>query len=50
LSTTTNLPQVDEEDNFSKLIDKIKLVKDAGLYMLDQEMAKRVFVDPTKQA
>jgi len=36
--------QVEEEDNFSKLIDKIKLVKDAGLYMLDKELLTRVFV------
>ncbi len=36
--------QVEEEDNFSKLIDKVKLVKDAGLYHLDKEVALRVFV------
>jgi ferritin len=36
--------QVEEEDNFSKLIEKIKLVKDAGLYMLDKEVGTRVFV------
>jgi len=42
--------QVEEEDNFSSLIDQIKLVKDAGLYMLDKEVATRVFVDPNKQA
>jgi len=36
--------QVEEEDNFFKLIEKIKLVKDAGLYMLDKEVALRVFV------
>jgi len=36
--------QVEEEDNFSTLIDKIKLVKDAGLYMLDKELLTRVFV------
>lgn len=36
--------QVEEEDNFSKLIEKIKLVKDAGLYMLDKELLARVFV------
>jgi ferritin len=36
--------QVEEEDNFSTLIEKIKLVKDAGLYMLDKEVALRVFV------
>lgn len=38
--------QVEEEDSFGKVIDKLKLVKDAGLYLLDQEMATRVFVDP----
>ncbi len=38
--------QVEEEDNFGKLIEKIKLVKDAGLYMLDKEVGARVFVDP----
>ncbi len=36
--------QVEEEDNFGKLIDKIKLVKDAGLYMLDKEVALRLFL------
>lgn len=36
--------QVEEEDNFSKLIEKTKLVKDSGLYMLDKEVALRVFV------
>ena len=36
--------QVEEEDNFGKMIDKIKLVKDAGLYLLDKEAAERVFV------
>lgn len=41
--------QVEEEDSFGKVIDKIKLVKDAGLYLLDQEMAQRVFVDPTQE-
>ena len=41
--------QVEEEDNFGTVIDKIKLVKDAGLYLLDQEMATRVFVDPNAQ-
>ena len=40
--------QVEEEDNFSKLIDKIKLVKDAGLYMLDKEVGTRVFVPIAK--
>jgi len=36
--------QVEEEDNFTRLIEKVKLVKDAGLYMLDKELAARVFV------
>jgi len=36
--------QVEEEDNFSKLIGQVKLVKDAGLYILDQELLTRVFV------
>ena len=38
--------QVEEEDSFSTMIEKIKLVKDAGLYMLDKEVGTRVFVDP----
>ena len=36
--------QVEEEDNFSKLIDKVKLVGGKGLYMLDKDLATRVFV------
>jgi len=36
--------QVEEEDNFSKLIGQVKLVKDAGLYILDKELLTRVFV------
>lgn len=36
--------QVEEEKNFTNLIDKVKLVKDAGLYMLDKELLTRVFV------
>ena len=36
--------QVEEEDNFTRLIEQVKLVKDAGLYMLDKELATRVFV------
>ena len=39
--------QVEEEANFEAMIQKIKLVKDSGLYLLDQEYATRVFVDPT---
>ncbi len=41
--------QVEEEDNFSTLIGQIKLVKDAGLYILDKELMTRVFVDPNAQ-
>lgn len=36
--------QVEEEDNFNNLIDKVKLVKDAGLYILDKELETRTFV------
>ncbi len=36
--------QVEEEDNFRNLIGKVKLLKDAGLYMLDKELLARVFV------
>ncbi len=39
--------QVEEEDNFSKLIEKVKMVKNSGLYMLDKELATRVFVPIT---
>ncbi len=37
--------QVEEEDNVSNLIEKIKLMKDApgGLFMLDKEFEARVF-------
>lgn len=35
--------QVEEEDNFSTIIDQIKLVKDAGLFMLDKELSARIF-------
>ncbi len=40
--------QVEEEDNTSTLCDKIKMVQDApgGMYMLDQELAARVFNPP----
>ncbi len=41
--------QVEEEDNFSKLIEKVKIVKNSGLYMLDKELATRVFVPITKE-
>ncbi|MDF9866795.1 ferritin [Bacilli bacterium PM5-3] len=41
--------QVEEEANFEAMIQKIKMVKDAGLYILDQEYAQRVFVDETAE-
>lgn len=41
--------QVEEEDAFNKVIDKIKIVKDAGLYLLDKEIGARVFVDPNQE-
>ncbi|WP_150463903.1 MULTISPECIES: ferritin [Francisella] len=38
--------QVEEEATVNDMINKIKLVKDGGLYMLDQEAAKRSFSAP----
>ncbi len=40
--------QVEEEANFTKVLNKIKLSggAGAGLFMIDQELAKRVFVPP----
>jgi ferritin len=40
--------QVEEEDNTSTVRDKIKMVQDmpGGLYMLDQELALRVYTPP----
>ncbi|AIT10230.1 ferritin [Candidatus Francisella endociliophora] len=35
--------QVEEEATVGDMINKIKLVKDSGLYLLDQEAAKRSF-------
>ncbi|XMB87341.1 ferritin [Mycoplasmatota bacterium WC44] len=35
--------QVEEEETVENLITKIKLVKDAGLYLLDQEVGTRTF-------
>ncbi len=40
--------QVEEEENVADLITKIKLVKDAGLYLLDQEVAQRTFTPPAE--
>ncbi len=41
--------QVEEEANASQLVSKIKMVKDnpSALYLFDQELAKRVFVNET---
>ena len=40
--------QVEEEESVSNIISKIKIVKDTGLYLLDQEVAQRTFVPPVK--
>jgi ferritin len=41
--------QVEEEVVLNTIIDKMKLIGDNGygLYVIDQELATRVFVDPT---
>ncbi len=40
--------QVEEESNFGDTVNKLKLVGDGGgLFMLDRELATRVFVPPT---
>lgn len=39
--------QVEEEATVGDMINKIKLVKDSGLYLLDQEAAKRSFSAPS---
>ncbi len=40
--------QVEEEDNVASIINKIKLVKDSGLYLLDKDMTARSFIEPTE--
>lgn len=44
--------QVEEEDTFNKLIKKLKrsIENPAALYMLDDELAQRVFTPPTTTA
>ena len=44
--------QVEEEANASGLVDRMKLMKDApgGLFMIDQELAERVFIPPASGA
>lgn len=36
--------QVEEEANFQELIDKVEFLGNVGIYMLDKELATRVFV------
>ncbi len=40
--------QAEEEESMSKIVKKLKLLKDnpAGLFMLDQELGQRVYVAP----
>ena len=38
---------IEEEATVGDMINKIKLVKDSGLYLLDQEAAKRNFNAPS---
>ena len=44
--------QVEEEANVGEIIDQLKMVegKGQGLFMIDKEMAARVFVDDTQNA
>lgn len=44
--------QVEEEANVTKLIEELKMVGDnkTGLFMMDRELAQRVFVDTTNTA
>ena len=44
--------QVEEEQNVTAIIDQLKLIGDNGqaIYLLDKELATRVFVDPTQPA
>ena len=44
--------QVEEESNFTKVLNKVKMAGESGpgLFMIDQELAKRVFVAPAPAA
>ena len=44
--------QVEEENNFNNLLRKIRRVEDnpAGLYLMDDELAKRVYINTTANA
>ncbi|HER63597.1 MAG TPA: ferritin, partial [Desulfobacteraceae bacterium] len=42
--------QVEEEASVGEIVDKLKLIKDdtSGLFLLDAELGKRIFVPPAK--
>lgn len=42
--------QIEEEENFTDLVNKLKFIKNDGsaLFMLDKDLAARVFVDDTQ--
>ncbi len=44
--------QVEEESSASALLEKLKMIegKGVGMFMIDNELAARVFVDPNQQA
>jgi ferritin len=44
--------QVEEEANADKIVHKLEMIKDnpQGLYMLDNELAQRVYVEPVATA
>ncbi len=44
--------QVEEEATASALLEKLRMIdgKGAGMFMMDKELAARVFVDPNQQA
>jgi ferritin len=44
--------QVEEEENANRIIDQLKLAGPAGggLFMIDRELATRVYVPPTAAA
>jgi len=44
--------QVEEETNIQAIVDQLNLIGEDGqnIYMLDKELAARVFVDPTQTA
>jgi len=44
--------QVEEEENATKIVQQLKRMQDTpgGLYMLDQQLAQRVFVQPAAES